>query len=147
LAASVVLTRRAYSGAYLFAGEVNGVNLVTHPLGYTGSQSTLSISVGIDQTSANGASMATSVQNIVNTFNNLNPTTGNLVSGGANNIPTDFVDFESVALHELGHSLGLAHVNAASESGLTGSDTNYPRTPSAPMPRSNALLAPSVAFV
>ena len=28
-------------------------------------------------------------------------------------------------MHELGHSLGLAHVNAASESGLSGSDQNY----------------------
>jgi len=31
-------------------------------------------------------------------------------------------------LHELGHSIGLAHVNAASESGLTGADRNYTKT-------------------
>ena len=114
-----------YSGAYIFSGETNGVTIVTHPLGYTGSQNTLSISVGIDPTSANAASMTTPVQNIVNTFNALTSTTANLVLGGSNNIPTTFFDFESVALHELGHSLGRAHVNAASESGLSGSDTNY----------------------
>ena len=92
LTAGIVLTRRAFSGPYLFAGETNGVNLVMHPLGYLGTGGTVSISVGIDPTSANAASMATSVQNIVNTFNSLNPTTGNLVFGGANNIPTTFFD-------------------------------------------------------
>ena len=92
---------------------------------YTGAGGTLAISVGIDPTSANAAAMAVSVQNIVNTFNGLITTTGNLVSGGSNNIPAGALDFESVALHELGHSLGLAHVNAASESGLSGSDQNY----------------------
>jgi hypothetical protein len=113
------------SGAYIFAGEANGVNVVTHSQGYVGAGGALNITVGIDPTSANAASMATSVQNIVNTFNSLAATTGNLVSGGANNVPATDVDFESVALHEVGHSLGLAHVNAASESLLPSADRNY----------------------
>ena len=126
-AASVLLTRPAFSGAYIFA-LLNGVDIVTHPLGYTGSGTTLSISVGIDSTSMNAASMLIPVQNIVNTFNSLTATTTNLVFGGSNNIPANEFDFESVALHELGHSLGLAHPNLASESGLLGSDTNYTRS-------------------
>ena len=130
--ASVVVTRPAYSGAYIFAGTANGVDVVTHPLGYVGTGASLSISVGIDPTSANAASMVTSVQNIVNTISGLNPTTGNLVSGGSNNVPVNFADFESVALHELGHSMGLAHVNAASESGLSGADPNYTKATSGP---------------
>jgi hypothetical protein len=65
------------------------------------------------------------VQNNINIYNRLQPTTGNLVSGGNNNIPSGQIDFESVALHELGHCIGLAHVNAASESGLTGNNKNY----------------------
>jgi hypothetical protein len=125
MAASAVLTRQAYSGAYIFAGEGNGVDLITHPLGYTGVGGTLSISVWINPASANAAAMAISVQNVVNTFNGLGLGTGNLVSGASNNIPAGAIDFESVALHELGHSLGLAHVNAASESGLFGSQQNY----------------------
>lgn len=121
LAASAVLTRQAHSGAYIFAGDANGLDVITHPLGYTGAGGSLSISVGIDPTSANAAAMAISVQNIVNTFNGLGVTTGNLA---ALSDPTT-IDFESVALHELGHSLGLAHVNAASESGLSGANLNY----------------------
>jgi len=81
--------------------------------------------VGIDPSSENAQSMVISTQNVINTWNQLVPTTGNLVSGSANNIPSGFVDFESVLLHEMGHSLGLGHVNAASESGLSGSDREY----------------------
>lgn len=128
LAAVIVLaaTRALESGAYIFAGEANGLDVITHPQGYTGTGGPLNISVAIDPTSANASSMEISVQNIVNTFNALVATTGNVVIGGGNNItPSNAIDFESVALHELGHSLGLAHVNAASESGLSGNNQNY----------------------
>ena len=114
-----------HSGAFIFAGTANGVDLVTHPQGYTGAGGTLTITVGIDPTSPNASTMVTPVQNIVNAVNNLVPTTGNLVTGGSNNVPTNFFDFESVALHEVIHSLGIAHPNAASESGLSGSNQNY----------------------
>ena len=119
----VSVSRRAYSGTYTFAGATNGVDLITHPLGYTGTGGTLTISVGIDPTSANASSMVISVQNIINTINNLVATTGNVVPGGNNNVPPNFFDFESTALHELLHSQGLSHPNLASESGLTGVGT------------------------
>ena len=102
----VSVSRRAYSGTYTFAGATNGVDLITHPLGYTGTGGTLTISVGIDPTSANASSMVISVQNIINTINNLVATTGNVVPGGNNNVPPNFFDFESTALHELLHSPG-----------------------------------------
>lgn len=119
---------QVYAGAFTFADETNGVNIIAHPSGYTGTGGDLEVTVCIDPTSANAAAMETSVQNIVRTFNNLNPTTGNIVSGGANNVPSGNVDFESVALHEVGHCLGLAHPNLASESGLSGSNQNYTRS-------------------
>ena len=127
LAAVIVLaaTRALESGAYIFAGDANGLDSITHPQGYTGTGGPLNISVAIDPMSANASAMEISVQNIVNTFNGLVATTGNLVIGGGNNIPSNAFDFESIALHELGHSLGLAHPNAASESGLIDSDRNY----------------------
>jgi hypothetical protein len=125
LAMLVVGSRVVQSGAFIFAGHSNGLDVITHPQGYVGTGTTLNISIGIDPTSANAASMATPVQNLVNTINSLSPTTGNLVFGGSNNIPTGFVDFESVALHEVLHSLGLAHPNLATESGLVGDDQDY----------------------
>ncbi len=101
------------------------VDIVTHPIGYTGTGGVIPVTVGIDPTSANAAQMVTSVQNAVNTWNSLNPTTGNLISGGANAIPFSDIDFESVMLHELGHALGLSHVNAATESGLATALQDY----------------------
>lgn len=86
---------------------------VLHSLGYLGVGTTLNITVGIDNTSANAAAMEVSVQNIVKTWNDVFATTGNLVTGATNNIPAGMFDFESVALHELGHALGLGHPNLA----------------------------------
>jgi len=114
--------RDAHSFAYIFAGESNGIDVVTHALGYNGTGGTVSISVGIDPTSSFAAQMVIPTQNVVNTWNGLTPTTGNLNSSGISGAQ---VDYESTLLHEMGHSLGLAHVNAATESGLSGSNRNY----------------------
>lgn len=109
----------AASGAmavgYIFAGESNGVDAVAHPIGYNGVGGNINVTVGIDQTSVFAADMAISVQNVVNTFNALVPTVNNFSFG---QIANNEADFESVLLHEMGHSLGIAHFNLASESGI-----------------------------
>ena len=114
----------AWGGAFIFAGETNGIDLVTHPTGYTGGGGALAVTVCIDPSSVNAADMEIPVRNIVHTWNERAPTTGNLLLGGNNDIPANTVDFESVALHELGHCIGLAHVNLASESGLNDPQAN-----------------------
>ena len=114
----------ARAGAFVFSGEANGVDVVTHPTGYTGSGGTVSVTVCIDPTSANAAEMEIPVRNIVDTWNQRDPITGNLLLGGSNDIPSNGVDFESVALHELGHCIGEAHPNLASESNLSDPQAN-----------------------
>jgi len=113
----------------LVAGAEVGIqaqsDIVTHVIGYTGTGGVIPVTVGIDPTSANAAQMVTSVQNTVNTWNSLSSTSGNLITGGANAIPFFSFDFESAMLHELGHALGLSHVNAASESGLANALQDY----------------------
>ena len=98
---------------------------VTHPIGYSGAPGVLTVTIGIDPTSVFAAQMVQPLQNNIAVFNGLVPTSPNLFSGGANNIPAGFADWESVNLHEMGHAIGLAHVNAASESGLVGTDRDY----------------------
>ncbi|GEM_PF-6383046 len=112
------------AGAYLFADE-NNLDIIAHPSGYTGSASEVTVKVCINPSSANAGAMETPVRNVIATYNALQPTTGNLLFGADNNIPGSAYDFESVTLHEMGHCLGLAHPNAASESGLSGGNTNY----------------------
>jgi hypothetical protein len=117
------------AGSYVFAGDPPNENLVTHPTGYLGSGGRINVSVCIDPTSTITAPLVQPVKNIVETWNQLNPVTGNLLSFGNNNIPNNSdYDWESVTLHEVGHCIGLAHPNLGSQTGVTGNDTNYTNT-------------------
>lgn len=116
---------KSMAGAYIFASDTNGVDIITHPNTYTGSGGNITVRVCISPTSPNATDMETPIQNNINIYNQLQPTTGNIFLGGSNNIPSSQIDFESVALHEIGHCLGMAHVNAASESGQAGNNQNY----------------------
>lgn len=111
------------AGVFGFAGDINIANVVTHPAGYQGGGGELIVTVGISPASPHAAEMSIPIQNAINTWNRLQPTIGNL----DNSIPRNQFDFESVALHELGHCLGLAHPNLASESGLAGINKNFTR--------------------
>ena len=114
----------AFSFAYIFADDSNGVDLVTHPTGYEGLGTTLTVTVGIDPTSVNAADMVIPTQNVVLAFNNAISTSPNIFFGS---IPSQ-VDFESVLLHEMGHSLGLQHCNLSTESGLSAVNQDYTKS-------------------
>ena len=121
----------SHAGAYIFAGE-GQESIITHPQGYIGSGGNLTVRVCILPGSPNASSMQVPVQNIVTTWNPLQPTTGNLKLGAASDLAFDQLDFESVALHEVGPCLCLAHVNAASEYGLAGNNSNYTKATDGP---------------
>lgn len=122
---------QAHAAAFLFADGAEP-DLITHPHGYTGIRQHLEISVCIAPGSAHAAEMVAPLQNVVATLNALDPTVGNLLFGNDNNIPNNFIDFESVALHEIGHCIGLAHPNAGTESGLHPNDRIYARAAPGP---------------
>lgn len=121
----LLVTAHAHAGAYYFSSEANGIDLIVHPSTYTGTEDVATVRVCISPSSQNAIEMEYSVQNNIDVFNQLIPTTANVKSGASNNVLSGFFDFESVALHEIGHCLGMAHANAASESGLAGSDRNF----------------------
>lgn len=118
-----VAGQSATAATYIFASGTSP-DIVTHANGYDGTGGNFEISIGIDETSLFATEIATSVQNVVNTWNGLLPTVGNLQKGV---IPKTSFDFESVLLHEVGHALGLNHTNLASESGESGSNREFAR--------------------
>jgi hypothetical protein len=120
----VAASSAAFGGAYI-SSSGSFPDRITHPSGYTGTGGVLQVSVCIDPASESQQEMATSVQNAIINWNNLQPVSPNLFLGGSNDIPSGAVDFESTVVHEIGHCIGLAHPNAATESGLSGDDRNY----------------------
>lgn len=117
----------ALAGAFIFANG-NNPNVIAHPTPYTGSGGDITVRVCIDPNSESIADMQVSVANTVAVWNQRQATSPNLFLGPNNDIPGGQVDFESTLLHEVGHCLGLAHPNEATESGLQGEDRNYTKT-------------------
>lgn len=116
----------ATAGAFVFAGSANGENIIAHPRGYSGTGGQLDVNVCIAPNTPNTASMEQPVKNAIAYWNKRQPTTSNLrkhLPGGTSN-----VDFESIFVHELGHCVGLAHPNLATESGETDAERNYTKS-------------------
>lgn len=124
---AATLTAPALAGAYIGADAAEP-SLILHPTGYNGSGGTLQVNVCISPSSAVTTNLEIPVQNVISEINNMTPSLGNLVSGGANDIPSNRVDAESALLHEVGHCIGLAHPNLATESGVPNSQRDYTKT-------------------
>ncbi len=127
LGATLCWAAQAHAGAFLLSDTFD-VNAVSHPTGYTGAGGVLTVTVCIDPASPNAASMEVPIQDAIATWNGLVPTSPNLFFGTNNNIPAGDIDFESAALHEMGHCIGLHHPNLSTESGLMDPDRNYTKT-------------------
>jgi len=112
------------AGAFIFANG-DEANRIAHPSSYFGTGGEITVSVCIAPTSESIDDMLVSVQNTIDVWNAREPVSPNVLLGGSNDIPFDQIDFESTLLHEVGHCLGLAHPNLATESGLPGADRNY----------------------
>lgn len=115
----------AMAGSYLFASESNGLDVIAHPSGYNGNGGTLNVEVCIDADASDASAMVASIKNVIDEINRLQPATPNLFSGNSNNIPGGQVDFESLALHEIGHCIGLAHPNLGIRTGVSGSNAEF----------------------
>lgn len=123
----------ALAGAFIGASETNP-NLILHSSNYTGTGGVVTVDICISPTvsgvadAPQPADMVVAVQNVVDRYNLLEPTIGNLRRGSDNDLNSGEIDWESALTHEVGHCVGMAHVNLASESGLSGSDRNYTKT-------------------
>ena len=51
----LALPGTALAGAYVFSGETNGLDLITHPTGYAGTGGVVNVSVCIDPASPNAS--------------------------------------------------------------------------------------------
>lgn len=119
-----LMSATVHAGAFIFADGDNP-DRVAHPSSYLGTGGEITVSVCIAPTSESIADIQVSVQNAIAAWNAREPVSPNLFLGTSNDIPFDKIDFESTLLHEVGHCLGLAHPNLATESGLPGADRNY----------------------
>ncbi|MCB1628733.1 MAG: Ig-like domain repeat protein, partial [Xanthomonadales bacterium] len=116
----------AQAGAFIFS-DGSSPNLIAHPIGYLGVGGPRNVTVCLNPSGVPGGNVAAaeaSVQKVVATWNAQRVSERNLGLGTANDLPSTQFDFESVLLHEMGHCLGLAHPNLASESGLNDPQAN-----------------------
>jgi len=118
-------TPLSHAGSFIFAGEVIGLDTVTHPAGYTGDGALVYLTVCVGGSAADSTDLAVPVMNAVKEFNLLQDASPNLLFGAQNDIPAGAIDLESLILHELGHCIGLGHPNLGIQSDVSGQDTEF----------------------
>ncbi|QBB70032.1 hypothetical protein ELE36_06465 [Pseudolysobacter antarcticus] len=133
IAACMMLTAIAHAGAFI--GSNNGnPDLILHALGYNGAGGAVEpIRVCLD-IQANQAMAVQAEPALIKAIATLNRFRSlpdhNFGFDSASEVGPDQLDFESVILHELLHSLGLGHPNLADESGLPSPQNQATKTTS-----------------
>lgn len=121
----------AAAGVFLFAEGPSSLdpepNRIAYPPGYSGFETEVQISVCIHPDSESISDMKVPLLNTLAVWNELQPAAGNLRRNDPR-LALDEVDYESVLIHEVGHCIGLAHPNLASESGLPRPDQGYAKS-------------------
>lgn len=92
----------AHAGRFIFGDT-------TYPIGYTGEGKTLDIKVCLAP--GTPSQVERPLRNAIARWNRLRPASTNIRDAI---LPNNKIDFESVALHELGHCIGLGHPNVGS---------------------------------
>ena len=118
--ALVAATSSLHAASYFFSDGAMGPDFILHPSGYTGEGGVLRITVAARQGDFSLPALG-AIERALRTWEQQQPTTGNILT----DIGSEQLDFETLVLHEIGHCLGLAHNNAASESGLPLEDRDF----------------------
>ena len=121
----------AHAGASLFSTKLTGAetaadaDLIAHPTGYTGTGGEINVTLCIDPAFPFSTESEQALLNVANTWTMNQGSNNNIVPNGNVIVPAGKIDVEGVFVHEVGHCIGLAHPNVASESMLndpTGSE-------------------------
>lgn len=124
---ALVVGNGAAAGTFMFAEGSANPDLITHPIGYTGSGGTLSISVCIAPGSESKSELAIPVQNAIAAWDAFQPDNANVTRFDAE-LSLNQYDVESVLLHEVGHCIGLAHPNIGQKPGVSTDDRDFAMT-------------------
>lgn len=121
--------------AFNYLDSTSDPKSVVHAGGYIGRGGEYEIDVAIEDDGDFSPKAAAAVQNVIKRWNALQVTTSNVQMPSKNEIPADSVDFESILLHEMGHALGLNHVNLDYELGIIDNGIYFGRCTKGPNDR------------